>query len=168
MYGQGYKNTLYYQFTIIDWLLNYIQDAQIDFKEYRKQYRNYKEYAYLKAAACVSQGKYKEYYNIADNSATYYAAQVLLLYKKWQQFHQRFNYNKNKKHQLTNNPKNPINRGVQGLIEELQLEEYKDKYSTPITTTLPTPISFIYSKTFSGLKNHKQIKFVLYSKSDAY
>ena len=53
-------------------------------------------------------------------------------------------------------------------MEELWLEEYKDKYSTPITAILPTLISFIQGKTFSGLKNYEQIKSVPYSKLDAY
>src|SRR6266702_5151368 len=105
---------------------------------------------------------------MADDSAAYYAAQVLLPDKKWWWFHQRFDHDENKKHWLTGNPEDPIDRGVQGLVEELWLEKYKDKYSTPTTAILPTPISFIQGKTFSGLKNHEQIKSVPHSKSDAY
>ncbi len=105
---------------------------------------------------------------MADNSTAYYAAQVLLLDKKWQWFYQQFDQDKNKKHWLTGNPEDPINYGVQGLVEELWLEKYKDKYSTPTTAILPTPISFIQGKTFSGLKNHEQIKSMPCSKFDAY
>ena len=103
---------LYCWFTIIDWLFNCTWDAQIDFKEYREQYGNYEEYAYFKAAACAFQGKCKEYYNMADNSTAYYVTQVLLPDKKQQWFYQQFNYNKNKKYQLTNNLKDLINYGV--------------------------------------------------------
>jgi len=53
-------------------------------------------------------------------------------------------------------------------VEELWLEEYKDKYSTPTTATPPTPISFVQGETFGGLKNHEQIKSVFRSKLDAY
>lgn len=46
------------------------------------EYNNYKKYTYLKAAAYILYEKYKEYYNLANNSAAYYITQVLLLDKK--------------------------------------------------------------------------------------
>ena len=127
----------------MDQLLNCTQDAQVDFKEHRIEYSDHDEYTYLKVAACASQEKYKKYYNLADKSAAYYAAQVLLPDKKWWWFYQQFNQNKNKKHQLASNPKNPNNRGIQGLVEDLWLEEYKGKYSTPTPIKTQSPICFI-------------------------
>ena len=58
----------------MDWLLDCTFDVQIDFKEYRAKYKDYKEYIYLEAIACALWEKYKEYYNLADDSAAYYAA----------------------------------------------------------------------------------------------
>ena len=169
MCGQGYKYILYRWFTIMDQLLDCTWDAQIDFKEHCIKHSDYDEYTYLKAAACASQEKCEEYYNLADESAAYYAAQVLLLDKKWWWFHQRFNQNENKKYWLAGNPEDLNDRGVQGLVEDLWLEEYKGKYSTPSASIKPpSPICFVRGETFGGLKNHEQIKSVPFSKSDAY
>ena len=74
MYGQGHKHTLYYWFTIMDWLLNHTFNAQVNFKEHRAKYKDHKKYTYLKAAAYTLWEKYKEYYNLADNSIAYYTA----------------------------------------------------------------------------------------------
>jgi len=74
MCGQGHKYTLYRWFTTLDWLLDCTFNAQVDFKEHRAEYEDYKEYAYLEAAACASWEKCKEYYNLVDDSAAYYAA----------------------------------------------------------------------------------------------
>ena len=54
----------------------------MDFKKHHIEYNDYKEYTYLKAAACTLWEKYKEYYNLANNNTAYYTAQVLLLNKK--------------------------------------------------------------------------------------
>jgi len=69
---------------------------------------------------------------------------------------------------LSGNPEDPEDRGIQGLVEDLWLEEYKGKYSTPVVVKLPPLIYFIYNETFSGLKSHEQIKSILFSKTDAY
>ena len=53
-------------------------------------------------------------------------------------------------------------------MEDLWLEEYKGKYSTPTVVKLPLLIRFIYNKTFSGLKSHKQIKSIPFGKTNAY
>jgi len=74
MCGQGHKHTLYRWFTTLDWLLDRTFDAQVDFKEHRAKYEDHEEYAYLEAAACASWEKCEEYYNLADDSAAYYAA----------------------------------------------------------------------------------------------
>lgn len=78
------------------------------------------------------------------------------------------NEDENKKHWLAGNPEDLNDRGVQGLVEDLQLKEYKGKYSTPAPIKPPSPICFVQGETFSSLKNHKQIKSVPLSKSDAY
>ena len=152
----------------MDWLLDCTWDAQIDFKEHHMQYRDHNEYAYLEAAACASWEKCEEYYKLADDSAAYYAAQVLLPDKKWWWFHQRFDNNKDKKHWLTGNPKDTEDRGIQGLVEDLWLEEYKGKYTTPTSDKPSSPIIFTSGETFGGLKNHEQLKSIPLSRSDAY
>jgi len=53
-------------------------------------------------------------------------------------------------------------------VEDLWLEEYKGKYSTPVVVKLPPLIHFIYSEIFSGLESHKQIKLVPLGRTNAY
>ena len=96
----------------MDWLLDRTFNAQIDFKEHHAEYKDYKKYTYLKAAACALQEKYKKYYNLADDSAVYYIAQVLLPNKKQWWFHQQFNGDESKKFWLYGNSELPTNRGV--------------------------------------------------------
>jgi len=40
-------------------------------------------------------------------------------------------------------------------VEDLWLEEYKGKYSTPIVVKLPLPIRFVCGEIFSGLESYK-------------
>ena len=80
---------------------------------------------------------------------------MLLPDKKWWWFHQEFDHDENKKHWVAGNPEDLNDRGIKGLVEDLWLEEYKGKYSTPIYTKPLLLIQFILGKTFSGLKNHK-------------
>ena len=82
IYGQGHKHILYRWFITMDWLLDRTFDIQVDFKEHCVEYKDYIEYTYLKATAYTLWEKYKEYYNLADDSAAYYMAQVLLPNKK--------------------------------------------------------------------------------------
>ena len=114
------------------------------------------------------QEKCEEYYKFADDSVAYYTAQVLLPDKKWWWFHQRFDHNENKMNWLSGNPEDPEDHRVQGLVEDLWLEEYKGKYSTPAVVKLPPPICFVHGETFGGLESHKQIKSVPLSRTDAY
>jgi len=69
---------------------------------------------------------------------------------------------------LSGNFEDPEDCGVQGLIEDLWLEEYKGKYSTFAVVKLPPPICFVCGETFGGLESHEQIKLVLFSRTDAY
>jgi len=69
---------------------------------------------------------------------------------------------------LSGNPKDLEDRGIQGLVEDLWLKEYKGKYSTPVVIKLLPPIHFVHSKTFSGLESHKQIKSVPLSRTNTY
>ena len=103
---------LYRWFTIINWLLGCLFNAQEDFKELQKEYSNSEEYTYLEALAYTLQEKCKQYYKYTDNSAVYYTIQVLLPNKKQEWFQQEFKKNKNKKYQLYNNPKDPENCNI--------------------------------------------------------
>ena len=69
---------------------------------------------------------------------------------------------------LSGNPKDLEDYGIQGLVEDLQLEEYKGKYSTPVVVKLLLLIHFIRGKTFSGLESYKQIKLVPLGRTNAY
>jgi hypothetical protein len=70
---------LYRWFTTMDWLLNSIYDAEVDFRELKAEHGDREEYTFLEAAAHSSWEKCEEYYKYMDDSAAYYAAQVLLL-----------------------------------------------------------------------------------------
>ena len=82
MCGQGHKHTLSRWFTTMDWLLRCLFNAKEDFKELRELHGSSKEYAYLEASAFSLWEKCEQYYKYADDSAAYYAAQVLLPDKK--------------------------------------------------------------------------------------
>lgn len=69
---------------------------------------------------------------------------------------------------LGGNPEDLEDRGIQGLVEDLWLEEYKGKYSTPAVVKLPPPIGFVRGETFGGLESHEQIKSVPLCRTDAY
>ena len=168
MCGQGHKHTLSRWFTAMNWLLNCIYDAQIDFRDLRIDHGDSEEYTYLEAAACASWEKCEEYYNKADDSAAYYAAQVLLPDKKWWWFHQEFDHDENKKHWVAGDPEDPNDHGIKGLVEDLWLEEYKGKYSTPARVKLSPPIRYIPGEQFGGLKEHEQIKAVPICRTDDY
>ena len=53
-------------------------------------------------------------------------------------------------------------------MEDLWLEEYKGKYSTPAGIKPSPPIRYILGEQFGGLKEHKQIKAVPICRTDDY
>lgn len=168
MCGQGHKHMLARWFTTMDWLLRCIYDAEVDFKSLRFEHGGKDEYAYLEAAAHASWEKCEEYYKYADDSAAYYAAQVLLPNKKWAWFKEQFDQDENKQTWLTGDPEFPNDRGIKGLVEDLWKEEYKGKYGKSAATDPSPPVQYRPYETFGGLDAHEQLKGTTVNASDRY
>src|SRR5579871_4460107 len=86
--NEGNHNHLGQWFVTIDFLLSKTWDACCEFEELKKQNPRCQEFVWLETAAKSAWTKCEEYYKHADESAAYYAAEVLQPSRKWSRFYQ--------------------------------------------------------------------------------
>jgi hAT family C-terminal dimerisation region len=107
------------------------------------------EYVWLEAAAESAWEKCKHYYNLADDSAAYYAAEVLHPNRKWSWLTEQWGKDPQKKSWL----KKP-----QAAVQKLWEEEYKGKFAMPSVTSLSQPRDRNPDDEFGALAEHQKIK----------
>ena len=120
--NEGNHNHLGQWFVTIDFLLSKTWDACCEFEELKKQNPRCQEFVWLETAAKSAWTKCEEYYKRADESAAYYAAEVLQPSRKWSWFNQEW---------LGNDEKRPWIDTVQKAVQQLWEEEYKGKFGAP-------------------------------------
>ena len=81
--AEGQKDTLCRYFTMLDFVLQETYRAQAYFQEEVKEYPDRDEFTILATGAATAWEKAETYYNLVDESPTYYAFHVLRPAKKW-------------------------------------------------------------------------------------
>jgi len=128
------------------------------FSKLKEQYPEQEEFQILYAAAASSWTKLEEYYNMANESAAYYAANVLRPGEKWKFFYKKWKGDAEKMEWLEGDGKRQYN--IRQLVQDLWEEEYKGKYLSP-TSSKPDdsqkPGKGLQYDTFGGLRMFENI-----------
>lgn len=153
--SEGNSKTLMDWFYTLDFILDSTDASKNKFGDLADENPGSDEYTFLQAGAAAAWVKAEEYYAKCDESAAYYAANILHPKTKWTWFEQRWGDHPIKKAWLEGEPKkNPRSNsksksnsnsnsnsnsdansnGVKGLVRELWEEEYKGKYSPDPST----------------------------------
>ena len=127
--GEGNNDHLGRWLTSIDFVLTKTSEAVSKFRELRQENRKCPEYTWLEAAATSALQKCEHYHNLVDDSAAYYAAEVLQPTRKWTWLEQKWELDPEKEFRLDS-----AKEAVQVLWEE----EYKGKINVPQLTTVPS------------------------------
>jgi hypothetical protein len=80
---QGNNHSLDRWFSTLDFLFSRSHGALCEFRDLKEKNPESEEYVWLEAAADGAWQKCQQYYKLADNSAAYYAAEVLQPDRKW-------------------------------------------------------------------------------------
>jgi hAT family C-terminal dimerisation region len=107
------------------------------------------EYVWLEAAAESAWEKCKHYYNLADDSAAYHAAEVLHPNRKWNWLPEQWGKDPQKKSWL---------KKTQAAVQKLWEEEYKGKFAMPSVTSLSQLRDRNPDGEFGALAEHQKIK----------
>lgn len=126
MCAQGNEEHLGGWLSTLDFIHSRTSQAVREFHDLREQNPSSPEYSWLEAAAESALGKCKHYYDLAQGSAAYYAAEVLQPTRKWGWLHQQWNSDPQKSHLLDS-----AKKSVQTLWED----RYKDRIEVPQPTT---------------------------------
>ena len=155
---EGKNSILADYFQTLDWLLNEICITKQKFEKLyqeslqRKRYtKDSEDFVWLTATVEVFWQKAEEYFDKADDTAAYYTVISLnpILKHEWY-----------KKVQSNDEEKQPWIMTASKAVKELQLEEYKGKYSVQhlVANSTPKPVVLRKEKAFTSVRNHKYLK----------
>jgi hAT family C-terminal dimerisation region len=154
---QGNNHSLGRWFSTLDFLFSRSHGALCEFRDLKEQNPESEEYVWLEAAADGAWQKCQQYYKLADNSAAYYAAEVLQPGRKWSWLNEQWGSDPQKRIWL---------KKTEEAVQRLWEEEYKGKFATPSN---PQPRDRNPDDEFGGLSEHREIKNLpVRSTNDAY
>jgi hAT family C-terminal dimerisation region len=157
--GEGRDHHLSRWFPILDFIFSETSEALGSYKDMKSRNPHCEEYVWLEAAASGAWDKCKQYYNLADDSAAYYAAEVLQPDRKWGwQICQQWGDDPQKRSWLEK---------TQKAVREFW-EEYKGKFSTPATATSQPSRPRHPDDEFGALSEHFKIRTARPIVNDAY
>ena len=125
---QGRKVHIGKWFPTLDFLFSRNWDTLCHFRKLKEDNPDRPEYTWLEAAANSAWLKCEQYYQRADESAAYYAGEVLQPNRKWAWLHQEWSKDPEKQ---------PWLHTVKKAVQQLWNEEYKGK-SNPSSTQKET------------------------------
>jgi hypothetical protein len=137
-------------FPILDYIFSRSLSALCEFRGLKEENPECQEYVWLEAAADSAWQKCKRYYNLADDSAAYYAAEVLQPGRKWNWFCEQWGNDPQKKLWL---------KKTQEAVRKLWEEEYRGRFGTPEPTPeAPQSRDQHPDDEFGALDEHLKIK----------
>ena len=155
--NEGKHDHLGNWFVTLDFIFSRTWNALCEFQDLKRQNPRCSEYAWLETAANSAWLKCEEYYKHADESAAYYAAEVLQPSRKWSWFYQEW---------LGNDEKRPWIDTVQKAVQQLWEEEYKGKFGTPELTLVSRPRR--PNDEYGAFSEHRRIRTVAPISGDSY
>jgi hypothetical protein len=123
--SEGNKDIFGKWFSTLDFIFSRTWDAECEFGNLKEANPDRNEYIWLEAAAHCAWLKGEQYYKRTDESAAYYAAEVLQPNRKWSWFHE---------HWMDDPEKRPWLDTVKSGVQELWKEEYKGKFGNTSTS----------------------------------
>ena len=125
--SEGKDDHLGRWFSTLDFIFAKTWDSVCEFRRLDEENPRHPEYAFLAAAANSAWLKCEQYYKRADDSAAYYAAEVLQPSRKWTWLHQEW---------AEDVEKEPWLAVAKNAVQQLWEEEYKGKFGVPQGITL--------------------------------
>lgn len=156
--SEGNNHCLGRWFPTLDFIFSKSLGALCEFRDLKEDNPQCREYVWLEAAAESAYEKCKRYYNFADDSAAYYAAEILQPDRKWTWLHEQWGNDPQKKAWLKK-----AQKAVRNLWEEEY--RYKGKFGTRST---PTPQPRDQHDEFGALAEHFKIKTADPAVNDSY
>jgi hypothetical protein len=155
--NEGKNDHLGRWFVTLDFIFSKSWDALCEIRDLKRQNPRCPEYSWLETTANSAWLKCEEYYKRADESAAYYAAEVLQPRRKWSWFRQEW---------LGDDEKRPWIDTAQKAVQQLWEEEYKGKFGAPELTLVSRPRH--PNDEFGAFSEHRRIRTVTPTSSDSY
>jgi hAT family protein len=146
-------------FSTMDYLLSKTWDAVCEFRRLETENPHQPEYTFLAAAANNAWLKCEQYYKRADETAAYYAAEVLQPSRKWSWLHQEW---------ADDTVKGPWLAAAKNAVQQFWEEEYRGKFATPQLGTSLVSRPRHPDDEFGSLSEHRRIKAAKPPASDTY
>ena len=152
--SEGNNDHLGHWFCTLDFIFSSTWNALCHFRDLKEENPGCPEYVWLEGAAKSAWKKCEQYYKRADESAAYYAAEILQPSRKWVWLHTQWD----------NDPeKRPWLNVAQKSVEQLWNEEYKGKFNSKDHGKLTTRLSIVHrprhpNDEFGSLSEHRKIK----------
>ena len=156
--SEGKDDHLGRWFSTLDFIFAKTWDSVCEFRRLDEENPRHPEYAFLAAAANSAWLKCEQYYKRADDSAAYYAAEVLQPSRKWTWLHQEW---------AEDIEKEPWLAVAKNAVQQLWEEEYKGKFGVPQGTTLVSRPRNPDDE-FGSLSEHRKIRAIKPPANDAY
>jgi hAT family C-terminal dimerisation region len=148
MCSQGQDNHIGQWFSTLDFVFSKTWDTLCHFQELRSKNPDSPEYAWLEGAANSAWLKCEQYYQRADESPVYYAAEVLQPSRKWVWLHEQWASDPSKRTWLETAKK---------AVQQLWKEEYKGKFDAQEAITLASHPKHPNDE-FGSLSEHRKVK----------
>jgi hAT family C-terminal dimerisation region len=156
--SEGKDDHLGRWFSTLDFIFAKTWDSVCEFRRLDEENPRHPEYAFLAAAANSAWLKCEQYYKRADDSAAYYAAEVLQPSRKWTWLYQEW---------AEDVEKEPWLAVAKNAVQQLWEEEYKGKFGVPQGITLVSRPRKPDDE-FGSLSEHRKIRAIKPPANDAY
>jgi hypothetical protein len=157
--NEGKDDHLGRWFSTMEYIFAKTWDAVVEFRGLKRENPRCSEYVCLEAAANSAWLKCEQYYMRADESAAYYAAEVLQPSRKWNWLRQQWEDDEEKR---------PWLDAAKKAVQELWEQEYKGKFGAPKSATQPVTRPQGPNEEFGSLSEYRKIKTLKPTTSDPY